>query len=378
MSSTTPKLDSKIAASTLAEPQDRQAGGPLTKAKARLARKLRLSTDGGQGARDTKEIKAAHAAPAAKTASLLVGLFHPATRAMRTQKVEMLSTATKVSRGDRRLHSFLTEKLPAMRAELAENNMRVDDFTFASADKTQLQGMLVRGPGLPGQKPTLVMVPGNLMMAEELLLVAGRHVEDLGCNVLLYNSRGIGSSQGHETTINDAVADCEAAITFAAKMSKSLAVWGFSLGGGITAEALKNLKKTPNVHEKVQLYVNLKSFASLSRAAGSVAGALASPLGTPAKHVARKLMKQVGFNNLNSAKTLAAMDLAPKVLVYSTSDDEMIAGAAKLSHGLQSKQAAPEVSNITFVDGQGSHMSSSYVDDDNYLDVLKQWAGPRK
>ena len=267
---------------------------------------------------------------------------------------------------------------------------------------TQLRGRIIHGGD--DHAPLLVMVPGNAMTAADLEHEAEWHAKSFGCNVLVYDGRGQGRSDGKEKSLGDAVTDCRAAIEYARARSGQVGVWGFSLGGGIAAEALASLKAEG---KSVALFVNNQSFGSLARAAGSLVdrGLKSSARTLAAKIFSRRkeraavhvdmpekptavsrvvstvsgaVFRAAGFTNLNTAKLIARAPLAKHTLIFSTRDDGIIVPHAQLKTQLLKKRPdlAHGADGIIFSDGQGAHGSGSYMADPAYLQTLRSWAAP--
>ena len=305
--------------------------------------------------------------------SLLTGLFHPATK--------LYASHVKAE-----VHGLDAHRKAGM-LNLRAEGLRPTPLKIPSTDGVVLDSLLICRPGIQGKQiPLLVMTPGNAQSAESLMTIAGQHALEYDCNVLLYNGRGTGLSTGPaEKTMQDAVADCTAVIRAACKKSSSVGVWGFSLGGGITASALSALQSEPEVHGKIKLYLNVNSFSSLSRAAGSVVSNIPSlqkffkdGLNRPVRTLARIVMSLSRFDNLNSAKLVSESSLAEKTVVFSSTDDEMISGKAQLGSALERRSIDLKDKGITLAKGTGSHNDIDFLDHADYVEALSHWSASAK
>ncbi len=137
-------------------------------------------------------------------------------------------------------------------------------------DGGTLDGLQLEGSRLPAhQAPTLVMVCPNACFYEEMLPLAAVHAS-WGCNVVLFNGRGIGRSEGTAHVVGDAVADMQAVLRHVCARCDNVGVWGWSLGAGLATEALA---RAPELRQKMKLLVSVRSFASLPWVAAGIAQA---------------------------------------------------------------------------------------------------------
>ena len=209
-------------------------------------------------------------------------------------------------------------------------------------DHQQLDGMVVyEGAAMDKSKPVVVMCLGNGMLYEDVIYYAKDIARNSHVNVLLYNPRGVGLSLGEEFTLDEAVEDCKAVIKYAQNElcggdARRLGVFGLSLGGGISAEALKQLQGEKQL-KKIGLYINQNSFPSLHKfAEGSLH---LNPL------LGRIALAIVGLNPLNSGHTLATRKLAKHTTVITAEHDEVMTGPGCLSDYLQSVLSSQNTTN---------------------------------
>ena len=98
----------------------------------------------------------------------------------------------------------------------------------------------------------MVMSQGNFMAYENAYDTAKAYATKHNINIILYNPRGVGYSLGKERNTRQAITDCKAVINYALSNycgddPKHLGVYGHSLGGGITATALHEMRKNENL-----------------------------------------------------------------------------------------------------------------------------------
>ncbi len=205
-------------------------------------------------------------------------------------------------------------------------------INFYSKDHQQLDGMILyKGPTLDKTKPTLVMCPGNGMTYEDLRREALVIAEKNQANIVLYNARGVGLSLGDEFTTDEAVEDCKAALKYALTNlcdndPDRLQAFGHSLGGGITAQALKELIHE-KVFERIGVYFNHRSFASLPDCLEGLSGISAK--------ISRVGFALLGLNPLNAADALLTTNLAKKVYVVTAENDQIMKNNGRLANYLQ-------------------------------------------
>lgn len=212
-------------------------------------------------------------------------------------------------------------------------------FRVYTKDHQQLDGMVIYGDKFHhNEKPVLVMSLGNAMMYEQVVDYARTIAEKHKVNVVLYNPRGVGLSLGQEFTLDEAVEDFKAVVNYAHRVlcdgnSERLAVLGHSLGGGISAEALKQLQDEKLI-TKIGLYINQNSFASLHDFAE---GTLKIN-----RILGRILLAIFGLQPLNSGNSLATRRLARHTAVITAENDQVMKGSSRLSQYLQKVLAEPQ------------------------------------
>jgi predicted alpha/beta-fold hydrolase len=202
---------------------------------------------------------------------------------------------------------------------------------FFTRDHVLLDGLVLRaGQGADSPStPMLVVGLGNAMVYEQMIELCRPLTQaPYSVNVLLYNDRGIGKSLGRQTSTQQAVLDCRAALCFAKQHSQNLGVFGISLGGGVTAAALAQAQDAGEVvAQDVGVYINCHSFPSLSKCIGSLVNPWVGAF-------ARGLFALLGINNLDTAQVLQSRRLARDVVVLTASDDTIMRDSGRLAHAL--------------------------------------------
>lgn len=115
----------------------------------------------------------------------------------------------------------------------AQRGMPYRDVSFQTAD-----GLTLRGWWIPGRKhASVVMIHGYGNNREEPLSRAG-YLHDAGYNLLLFDLRGHGQSQGDGTTVGyREPLDAHAAVAFAHQLDPGpIALFGYSLGAAVALE----------------------------------------------------------------------------------------------------------------------------------------------
>lgn len=246
-------------------------------------------------------------------------------------------------------------------------------ISFYTEDNCKLEGCIVFANPKDHQlkhKKMMIMALGNLYTWQQAYDHAKLMATKFDCNVLLYNPRGVGKSTGKTQFLQDAVADCKAAISYALKKacqkddqidSQRLAVYGHSLGGGVSAIALQELIQKGKISDKgIGLYINHHSFSSLS---GFVKGI--SVVGPMLKSLSRKIIKMSHHNLLEAKKAIMETRLAQHVIVATGAKDDMMGKLARLNHALlhatgKKKPIANDVMYITIPD-YGHHEETEYL-----------------
>ena len=171
---------------------------------------------------------------------------------------------------DRRREAFLAEQSDAERVCLE------------TPDGVQLDALVIRhsDPDIRAQNRWIVYFPGNSEQYEDHFRYALRYREQAGANVLFFNYRGVGRSEGKPSARGldlDALTVLQYAVQgLGAEPSKTVVI-GRSLGGGV---ALKAVQRYPEMG-----YCNDRSFSNLLEVCRSYVGM--GPIGYVSAHVVR-------------------------------------------------------------------------------------------
>lgn len=136
----------------------------------------------------------------------------------------------------------------------AQRGMAYRDMTFTTADSVTLRGWWI-----PGRKhATVVMIHGYGNNRDEPFRMAG-YLHRAGYNLLVFDLRGHGLSDGSATTVGyREPLDAAAAVTAAHRLDPGpIALFGYSLGGAIAVEDAA-------VDSNVRAVVEDSGFSSMS------------------------------------------------------------------------------------------------------------------
>lgn len=159
-------------------------------------------------------------------------------------------------------------------------------------------------------------------------------IEEKKCNFLVFDYRGVGTSEGSPTLAKDLIIDGESVYQFAKDSLKvdpqNIHMMGYSFGGGVTAQ-VKALHP-----ESTGNYVNDRSFTSIIDTTYILFGK-----GIIAK-IACGLLRLLGWNALNSASALEK--IKSRTLLAYHPKDEVIRNEAQLSASPQTR--APNIKKL--------------------------------
>ena len=140
---------------------------------------------------------------------------------------------------------FMARRKPDTPASPADVNLVFEDVEFQSGDGTLLRGWYVPARSAPAA-PTVIICPGaNGSMDADTAFLPWFHNLDL--NVLIFDWRAHGRSDGHLTTLGyDERYDLIAAVEYARSRSAlKIGVLGCSMGGSV---ALATAAVCPDIH----------------------------------------------------------------------------------------------------------------------------------
>ncbi|MBA2367737.1 MAG: hypothetical protein H0V82_01780 [Candidatus Protochlamydia sp.] len=246
---------------------------------------------------------------------------------------------------------------------------------FYTEDNTQLDGCFIYSDPQRHnlrEKKLLVMSHGNYMSWQTAFDHAHSFAIKHNINVLIYNPKGVGSL-GKTINTQSSVMDCRAAILYALKTFSNektgvidfnnVGVYGHSIGGGFTAEAIKSLILDKKIPEgALGLYINHHSFSSLAD--------VAYELNPSLYLLAKSYFYLADFNDLPTAQTLNNHKLAKQVIIAAGLKDELIK-SSKVSNAIIK---LVNTNNIVFVDIQnfGHNNEKSYFLNSNQLNEHDQ------
>lgn len=182
----------------------------------------------------------------------------------------------------------------------------------------------------------VIFFNGNAMCYEQILSWAKDYSQNSGCNLLLFNYRGVVESQGYPQSASDLILDGDAAFQFLLDKVDSpwIAIHGLSLGGGVGTQVRALHPDGPIANEK--------SFSSI---AGLVEGLVYSEMikNRYPKMIAQIFSRIVGSNARNvlmEAKwELNSLEKWAKIeghkWIISGSEDALMRGKGKLYQSLK-------------------------------------------
>lgn len=246
---------------------------------------------------------------------------------------------------------------------------RASRVKFYTDDHLQLDGCIVYADSADQrvrEKKMMVMVQGNFGSWQGAFTHAQAMAKKYNCNVLIYNPRGVGVSGGKAERLSDAIVDCRAAIDFARSICgdpKKIALYGHSLGGGVSAEALRQMVEEGALPlGGVGLYINHHSFTSLSDVVKNV-----SPWTRLLGGLARTVIEGSGHLNLKTKRVIRQSRLADHVVIATAERDEIIRGTAQVGGRLQTS-SKPIANDVTYVTTPyGHHEEVEYLDEQSLL-----------
>jgi alpha/beta superfamily hydrolase len=352
ISSTTPIISKlKIAKENLATARDE---------KKTIDDKKALLNEAIQPLSSTKKIKLGASALASKTslvATFLINkLIHPSTELFTHHA---LSKNKESLSKDQIIAKEAQDKVAAEinYREEADPEIRIAErLQIYTEDNIQLDGCIIyNNEKKNSDSPVMLMAQGNSMTYEMAYETAKNYSLKYGINVVLYNPRGVGHSLGTSHTTQDSVKDCKAAITytlekFCAGNPNKLTVYGHSLGGGVTAAALHELKKNKQLKEDVGLYINHHSFASLHDVVSAkVKAQIPSQLiKASIKKTAKFFLKALDLQTLNTKKIINNLP-AKKIIVVSVEKDTILQEEGSLGFHIEKIKTLDSAKKINHV-----------------------------
>lgn len=329
---------------------------------------------------------------------ILQKLIHPATVELTKKNINEASIEKLQDLVDQEKDTTTMRHLLSIKEKMQLVNQdviagRAERIHFYTKDHQQLDGCIIYGKGeVDKSKPVMLMSQGNFMTYEAGYQTAKAYADKHNVNVALYNPRGVGNSLGTERNVKQAVEDCKAFIKFTsenycsslnAKGEKQidfnkLAVYGHSLGGGISAEALKELILEGFMPATgVGLYINHHSFSSLSGYTTTQVESKTAPYfkGKFARIALNIIHKILSFSikafegsDLDASKVLQKHQIANQSIIVTGEKDTMMTGLGRLRERLQAilTQLEKEDKKLVFINAN----TMEHNDEDEYAENL--------
>lgn len=223
------------------------------------------------------------------------------------------------------------EVMKETREKFLSSNKNSEKIKLTTFDQAKLDGVVIfkdekeksdfAARNTKDQK-WVILVNGNCQHYEDLLQHSQDIVgSDFKANVLTFNYRGVGQSEGKANKIEDLVVDADTCVQYLKDMGvpeENILISGHSLGGGIAT-------KVASEYEKVNL-LNTNSFASTAKAAEHL---VAVPV---IKNLVSKLIKQADWD-LDAVEAWKRVK-GRKMIVFHK-DDKIISKPASLFKGLK-------------------------------------------
>ncbi len=189
----------------------------------------------------------------------------------------------------------------------------VEQVYFATDSGLQLHGWWTPADGPPSQAlGTIVHAHGNAMAVDNHYEVTA-FLAEYGFNVLLFDYRGYGRSQGKIRRREDALADLQAALAYVRTRPdvepRRLLLLGNSIGGALS------LMAGPDEPELAGI-VAISPFASWQRVAANAIGG-----GDPPNRAGQLLTRLLLRRDLDPIERLPEIQHCPVLLVHGTRDE---------------------------------------------------------
>lgn len=247
---------------------------------------------------------------------------------------------------------------------------QVDSVYFYTEDNVQIEGHVVYSDPLNKNlknKKSLVVAHGNGEIAAYVLAYALQMAETFDLNVVLYNPRGVCRSLGSTKCTHDAVKDFKAAIKWTLENGpedrSQIGVFGHSLGGGISSNAIDELIDEKVLEEdELGRYFNSNSFNKLPP---MLSGLLSL--------IVQGLLKIMGQDVLNTERVLENRKVARKVIVLTGTEDNIMT-YGRLSEHVK-KKGFKMTNDYAFFELPYGHNDTrdKWVNEKSFIDEMRQW-----
>ena len=218
-------------------------------------------------------------------------------------------------------------------ADRIKNNLLKDpqnrNFTLTTYDGAKIDGMLLGSPN--NGKPVLMYFCGNAERWEYSLDYPQRIAKELDANVLVFNYRGVGRSEGFPLVAQDLVTDgdtCKQYLNHLGIDDSRIKIFARSIGAGIGVEVASRYERTAFVSER--------SFSKFSKEVRNIMGA--GVIGS----LASQTIKMMEYE-MKAAKAWKKIPAEIKLAIVHKGD-KMIQYPVSLAYKLQKSAAMGEKS----------------------------------
>jgi len=236
-------------------------------------------------------------------------------------------------------------------------NSRWSEFPVVTPDGAKLFALRYKPPGEPTRR-WAIFFNGNAMLVQNTLDVHMRFADQMRCNMVAFNYRGCGGSQGFPSTGSDLVADGVAVLEAVTKHSgldpNEVLLYGISLGGCVATlvRALPQYRNGPLLVDR--------SFSTIVDAAMCMFRPLEKALGRAVPWITELVVMPVlelaGWNMLSPSEYIADIK-GPKILTHHLLDGVLPPGCQTYE---KSQLSSTDHSIRLSTSGYGPSASNSY------------------
>lgn len=236
---------------------------------------------------------------------------------------------------------------------LSENmNKTVERSVTVSINGLQLDTVIIK-PAWNATSKWMLYFGGNAEFLENTLVDLSREADRYNVNLVLFNSRGVGRSNGYVSQVSDLVEDAAAVSQYVVKKEKinprQLLLFGHSIGGGVAAQVAYR------VFPEATLILD-RTFSSLSDAASSF-----SPF-TPAF---TQLLFPLLIGDLNSVEAWNGLHHNRKLILYTQRDEIISYTEASIARLPQFQPKQPDAKYVLELHGIALNCHNVPINDFN-------------